>query len=196
MTIKQTLRELIEGIRRAPKKTIAIASLAALVATTALKDNVHFGSSTVYNPKKNQYVWGIAPTTEIKGERAEGNIYTIGLLGCQNKYQTNLVHNGNSTAIGLVLGGNEYKICSAHNGNSTSMGLAWGENIYLEDSKHDGNSIALGLVAALNRYNSNSVHSGNSRVIGMLSHDEEGSILGAHKIVRNTSGDKTCEEIK
>ena len=67
-------------IKENPKKMIAGAGLAGLIAITSIKDNVHFGSVALNNPQENHYVWGIIPTTTLAGENSRGNIYTFGLL--------------------------------------------------------------------------------------------------------------------
>ncbi len=58
MTIKDKIKNLADIALKNPIKTILAGSLTTLIATTALKDNVHFGSTTFNNCKENQYVWG------------------------------------------------------------------------------------------------------------------------------------------
>ncbi|MEK6885635.1 MAG: hypothetical protein AABX17_01560 [Nanoarchaeota archaeon] len=122
MTNETQPKGLLKRIFEKPIRKLAIASLATLIGITTLKDNVHLGSTTLYNPQGNQYAWGIAPTLEIIGE-AKGNLYSIGLVAGINLYGTNAVHNGDSRAIGLLTGINDYKTTGSHTGNSTVRGI-------------------------------------------------------------------------
>ncbi|MDP1728782.1 MAG: hypothetical protein Q8L27_01095 [archaeon] len=202
-----SIKNLVERILEKPIRNLAIATLGTLIATTALKENVHFGSTTINNPKRNQYSWGLIPNLTIEGEEAKGNFYSFGLLITENKisantrhdgnstaigllagfntYESNSVHNGNSTAIGLVAGANFHGSNSVHNGNSTAIGLLAGGNIYETNSVHNGNSTAIGLIVGLNNYETNSVHNGNSGVKGIISEDSKGMQFLSNKIIKN-----------
>ena len=110
-------------IKENPKKMIAGAGLAGLIALTSIKDNVHFGSVELNNPQENQYVWGLFPETEINGENSRGNIYTFGLLVGRNDLENNSQITGNMNAYGLVAGGNILKKNSQITGNISNKGF-------------------------------------------------------------------------
>jgi hypothetical protein len=141
----------------------------ALTATTSLKDNVHFGSTEIRNPKKNQYVWSLFfPKLTIRGENAEGDFYSIGLLGSEINFPEGVNHTGNSNSTSLFASLNTYEENSTHTGNSNSTSLLVSLNTYEENSTHTGNSNSTSLFASLNAYKENSTHTGNSNVKALL----------------------------
>ena len=112
----------LKKLKENPKKSIAAIGLAALVATTAIKDNVHFGSVTLHNPQENHYTWGLMPTTTIKGD-AKGNFYTIGLIVGANAVGDDSSITGNMSGYGLIFGGNEVGENFSITGDLSSKGI-------------------------------------------------------------------------
>ena len=165
-----------------PKKTrMAALGLVALIGTTVLKDNVHFGSVEIHNPTRNHYTWGLFPKTTVKGSEAKGDIYTIGLYSI-NKF-VEVKHEGNSSAFGIVGGENIYERNTIHIGNSTSAGIVGGENTHKQNSVQTGDSRALGIIAAVTFYKENSSHNGNQSTIAILRRDPKFGI-GPRNIIR------------
>ena len=125
-------------IKENPKKMIAGAGLAGLIALTSIKDNVHFGSVALNNPQENHYVWGILPETEIGGENSKGNVYTIGLLAGGNILKENSQLTGNMNAYSLLIGRNVLGNNSQITGNMNAYSLFFGENILKKNSQITG----------------------------------------------------------
>ena len=125
-------------IKENPKKMIAGAGLAGLIALTSIKDNVHFGSVELNNPQENQYVWGLFPETEINGENSRGNIYTFGLFAGRNELRNNSQITGNMNVYGLFAGLNELRNNSQITGNMNAYGLFAGENDLENNSQITG----------------------------------------------------------
>ncbi|MEK6934698.1 MAG: hypothetical protein AABW46_02360 [Nanoarchaeota archaeon] len=106
MGIKKTLTSIVKKVIRKPIRNSLLTGLAALVLTTAVRDNVHFGSIRLNNTQENHYIWGIFPTTEIYGN-ANGSIRTYGLFGAINSLGNTSTINGNVSGYGLIATRNE-----------------------------------------------------------------------------------------
>ncbi len=144
--LKDKIKNFGNWIKENPKKSVLGIGLAGLIATTALKDNVHFGSVALNNPQENQYVLGILPTTEIHGKNSKGNIYTFSLIGGKNALKSNSQITGNMNTHSLVAGINILKSNSQITGNMNAYGLVVGENILGDNSKTTGNIFNRGLI--------------------------------------------------
>ena len=116
------MKGLISKITKNSRKSILAVGLATLVATTAIKDNVHFGSVTLNNPQESHYTWGLFPTTEVVGD-AKGNFYTFGLLYGKNKFGQNSEIIGNASAYGIFIGRNDFGDAAKITGNLTNKGI-------------------------------------------------------------------------
>ncbi|MEK6823933.1 MAG: hypothetical protein AABY06_02755 [Nanoarchaeota archaeon] len=136
--LKDKIKNTLNWIKENPKKSILGIGLTALVATTALKDNVHFGSVQLDNPQKNQYAWGLFPTTTLAGENAKGNIYTFGLVVGENHIGENSKITGNMNAYGLMAGANNLNENSQITGNMNAYGLLIGRNVLGNNSQITG----------------------------------------------------------
>ncbi len=159
--LKDKIKTLGNWIKENPKKSILGIGLAGLIATTALKDNVHFGSVTLNNPQENHYVWGILPTTKIQGVNSKGNIYTLGLVGGGNPLGDNSQITGDMNAYGLFVGKNELGDNSQITGNMNAYGLIGGVNELGDNSQITGNMNAYGLFFGENNLGNNSQITGN-----------------------------------
>ena len=126
MEIKSKLTGLAKKVITYPIKTVCALGLAGLVAVTALKDNVHFGSIKIHDPQENHYVWGIASLIEIEGKNSRGNFYNIGLIGSGIKLKKDSTFQGNMNSYGLVVGYNEMENNSTITGNMISKGFVAG----------------------------------------------------------------------
>ncbi len=142
--LKDKLKNTWNWIKENPKKVLLGAGLIALTATTALKDNVHFGSVTLNNPQENHYVFGIHQKTEIQGKNSKGNIYTLGLVGI-NELRGNSQITGNMSAYGLMFAGNFLGYHSQITGNMSAYGSIIGENFLGYHSQITGNISNKGL---------------------------------------------------
>lgn len=146
---------LIDKIKNFGKAKLVAGSLAAaLIATTAIKDNVHFGSTTLNNPHENHYVWGIFPTTTIRGGSSNGNFYTLGLVYGGNDVEGNL--EGSVNSVGLVGASNNLKERSSSQ-NMNAYGLFGGVNTLGEGSTNSGSMGSYGLILASNLLGERSV---------------------------------------
>lgn len=147
INLKDKLKKTLNWIKENPTKSVLGIGLSALVATTSLKDNVHFGSVTLNNPQENQYVWGIWSETTIIGRNAKGNIHTIGLILGQNNFENNSKITGNMNAYGFI-GGN--RVFGEITGNMNAYGLIAGGNLLRENSKITGNISNKGILVRNN----------------------------------------------
>lgn len=116
------LKGLVEKIIEHPKKSIFALGLAGLIALTAAKDNVHFGTTILKDVNENHYVWGLAPSTIIDDEDPKGNIYTFGILYEGNRFQVSATIEGDSVGIGGIGGYNDYSEKTEIKGNVSSYG--------------------------------------------------------------------------
>ena len=139
-------------IKKNAGKLVAIVLASTLVAgTTVLKDNVHFGSVVLKNPKGDHYIWGTAPKMTIRGENFKGNLYAYGLLVGENKLEGNINFEGNLYAYGLFAGKNHVGGNSNLKGNMFAGGLIAGENSLENNSHLEGNMYAHSLMANFNK---------------------------------------------
>ena len=144
---KEKLKGLAKKILERPIRNIVALGLAGLITITAAKDNVHFGSTTLHNPKENQYIWGIFPMTEIKGD-AKGNIYTFGLIYGANAVDKNRNVEGSIWANGLLVGGNEVGDNSKINEGMYANGLLVGRNEAGDNSVISGDVVSREVIAS------------------------------------------------
>ena len=128
MEIKNKIKDLANKVLERPIKSAITLGLAGLVAVTALKDNVHFGSVNIYNVQGNHYVWGIFPETKIRGKEAKGNIYTFGLIAGRNVVSDSTNYEGNLNFYSLIFGGNKLGNNVLITGDINSFGII-AENI-------------------------------------------------------------------
>jgi len=143
------LKEKISGLRKIinahSKKIIIGLFLTGLVSITA-KDNVHFGSVNLHNPKENHYAWGLKPTITIKG-KAQGNYKSFGLIDGKNDIGDNSEVDGNMSSYGLIAGWNVIGDNSEVDGNMSGYGLIFGGNDIRNNSEINGNIISKGIFA-------------------------------------------------
>ncbi|MCK5449306.1 hypothetical protein KAI32_00400 [Candidatus Pacearchaeota archaeon] len=76
----EKIKGLAKRICEHPTKTCLTIGAAWLIAITSLNDNVHFGSTTLYSPQGNHYIWGLFPETKVEGRDGDGKVTTIGAL--------------------------------------------------------------------------------------------------------------------
>jgi hypothetical protein len=150
---------MIEDVFTQLRRALTGISLAGLVLTTVLRDNVHFGSTVLNNPTGNQYVWGLFPSTEVYGE-SKGNIRTFGLTA-GNTFGSNSTHKGNVSAIGLIGAGNVIGEGSKFYGNLNVSGIVASYNFISKKSEINGNLRSYALMAAENKLGENSYLTGN-----------------------------------
>ena len=179
---KEKLKGLAKKILERPIRNIVALGLAGLITITAAKDNVHFGSTTLHNPKENQYIWGIFPMTEIKGD-AKGNIYTFGLIYGANAVDKNRNVEGSIWANGLLVGGNEVGDNSKINEGMYANGLLVGGNEVGDNSKINEGMYANGLLVGGNEAGDNSVISGDVVSRGVIASTPLSWGLGSNKEV-------------
>lgn len=141
MTIKEKIKGIGAKILEYPKTSALALGLAGLITITAVKDNVHFGSTTLHNPQENHYTYGLMPTTiisEIKtgenNESIKGKFYTFGLFGGHNKIKKGVKTDAKLFAYGLIGGGNDIQDNSKVN-NMSAYGLILCENFLGDNSK-------------------------------------------------------------
>lgn len=163
-------------LKRNVKRIVGIAGL-ALLGTVAMKDNVHFGSTTINNPQGTHYVIGFMPTTILTGN-GEGNVLTAGVLGAMADVNTQQ-YNGDVSTYGFH-----------------AVNLLRGANF-------DGNVGAYGGRFGWNALEKNSAFNGSSKVTGLASLDitmtpyEESAAFGSHKTLglTNYKSSKPIKEI-
>ena len=126
--LKRFGKSLVDIVRAHPVRTTIIAGLTALTLVTAYKDNVHFGgivgSIDIHNPKKNQYVWGLAVKTNIYGKE-EADVYTFGLIATNFLTYNSCIRN--MGAYGVFVGGNNVGD-NSQAGNMGVRGILMGGN--------------------------------------------------------------------
>ena len=123
-----------------------------LGAALCLKDNVHFGSTIINNPKRNHYVWGISPEVTVTGNNGKGNIRNFGILRPRSILKENSQLVGNLSAYSLAgskvtLNGNS-QIC----GDTSAYGFIFDE-VKLEQNAQivSGSVYSCGLVLKTHR---------------------------------------------
>jgi len=158
---------LVRFVKDKPVRKLVGLGLAGLVAVTALKDNVHFGSVVLHNPQENHYVWGLVPFVNIEGTETRGDIYNFGIVS-KNELRQKSEHDGDLGAYGLVGGVNEVGEGSRVTGNLGTYGLVGGGNNFGEGSKVTGNLSAYGLVVGANSFEEGSRVTGNLGAYGLV----------------------------
>ncbi|MEK6757919.1 MAG: hypothetical protein AABX88_02210 [Nanoarchaeota archaeon] len=180
MKIKENIKGLAKKLAEHPIKSMIGLSLAGLMTITAVKDNVHFGSTTFHNPQENHYAWGFAPTTMIKGN-AKGNFYNFGLIAGENKTGDNTEINGGLSAYGLIIGGNNVGNNSDVKDMSAYGLLAGGNNVGNNSKVNDIS--AYGLVIGHNVLGNNSEINGNITTKGILANTLGDLNLGSNDVI-------------
>lgn len=180
MRLKDILGKTIDSVTKNWKKSTAIALLGAATLTTALKDNVHFGSTKIYNPTNNHYVWGLSPTVEVEG-KGEGNINNFGLLipGIETE-NANLT--GDINNYGILLSGNSFKD-SAVKGDISAYAIIGSKN-RCDGLSLTGDMKSCGVLAGINGISYSSSHD-NSLHISHFNGDLSafGLFWGGHKFL-------------
>ena len=179
MTIRESLSNLGNKIKKHAVKGVVAGGLLALIGTTALKDNVHFGSVRIRNHQENQYVWGVWPIVKTCGDDQNGNIYTFGLIAAGNELEKNSTFNGNQGTYGLVGGENFIESGSTMNGNQGTYGLVGGFNHVEENSTFNGNQGAYGLLMGENFIERGSTITGNQNAKGIFATSISGLNFGS-----------------
>ena len=148
-----------------PIRNLTSLGLAGLVAVTALKDNVHFGSLTLYNPKESHYVWGALPFVGIEGQDTCGDIYNLGIVSL-TEVRSVSNHKGNLNSYGLIGGLRVGDGCKIKGNISSYEGLVsvngFGDNVRVE-----GNISAYGLVMGVNDFKNNTRIKGDMNAYGI-----------------------------
>ncbi len=144
-TLENLVDKFVKKIIGNKVKTILAVGLASLIGITALKDNVHFGSTNIYNQIKNHYVWGVIPNTKVQGQ-GNGSIYTFGLLTGLNDVRDNSTITGNQGAYSLLAGINDIGDNSTITGNQGAYSLLAGINDIGDNSTITGNQHAVGCI--------------------------------------------------
>ena len=137
---------IIEKLKNHSKKAIVTLGLVGLVATVAIKDNVHFGSVTLHDPQENHYAIGLIPTINIKGE-ANGNMRSYGLIMGNNSLGDGSSLTGDMSAYGLFGGNNSLGDGSSLTGDMSAYGLFGGNNSLGDGSSLTGDIISKGMKA-------------------------------------------------
>ena len=143
MTEKQS-NGVLSWIKSHKIRSALCAGLLGLITTTALKDNVHFGSAKIYNPQENHYSWGLFPKLTFEGKNCQGNasawglailseleddssingkMSSYGLFGGISRVGDNSTITGDMSSYGLVVGSSEVGDKSTITGDITSKGI-------------------------------------------------------------------------
>jgi len=183
---RRKTKGLMSKIIRNPIKSglagILAGGLATLVATTAIKDNVHFGSVTLYNSQESHYTLGLFPITKVVGD-AKGDFYNLGLIGGANEFGDNSTLNGNASAYGIIGGANEFGDNSTLNGNASAYGIIGGFNEFGDNSTLNGDASAYGIIS-INYFGDNSKITGNLINKGILARNSvSGFGFGSNDVV-------------
>ena len=141
---------IIEKLKNHSKKAIVTLGLVGLVATVAIKDNVHFGSVTLHDPQENHYAIGLIPTINIKGE-ANGNMRSYGLIMGNNSLGDGSSLTGDMSAYGLVIGDNSLGDGSSLTGDIISKGMKANTPM----SANFGSNVEIGLSGYIHKTETN-----------------------------------------
>ena len=169
---------MLENLRKHPIRTITTLAGIGLIALTLAKDNVHFGSVRLNNPKENHYTWGLAPSVKVKG-KAKGNLHTFGLLGAGNTLGNDSTMTGNMRVYGLIGTMNTLENDSTITGNIRAQSLFLPMN-NLENSTITGDMNVYGLIMSGNTLGRNSTITGNMSSYSLIM---SGNTLGENSTI-------------
>ena len=178
------LKDIFESIKKVIAnnkiKSLGLAGLTALVLTTGIKDNVHFGTTILNNPQENHYVWGVFPKTVIKGDEVKGNFRTYGVIYGRNNVKDSSKVEGEIDAYGLLFGTNDVGNSSEVEGGMGAYSLILGENGIGNSSKVEGGMGAYSLILGVNGVGDNTNIKGDVSTRGIFSFGHKGFSPGGY----------------